>query len=98
MSLAPEILKIEGALTFTNLPRILEQTSEFESRADLPDAVAIDLSGISEVDSSAVALLLKWRREALRLHRHLDIINIPENLSSLVELYDVLDIIQAKPK
>lgn len=95
MSTGSEVLKIEGALTFANLPRILDETRDFASRADLPDALAIDLSAISEVDSSAVALLLKWRREARRLGKRLEFINIPGNLAALAALYDVTELVQA---
>jgi phospholipid transport system transporter-binding protein len=95
MSAASEVLKIEGALTFASLPRILDETRDFASRPDLPDALAIDLSAISEVDSSAVALLLKWRREAQRLGKRLEFINLPGNLAALAELYDVTELVQA---
>jgi Predicted NTP binding protein (contains STAS domain) len=95
MSAGSEVLKIEGSLTFANLPRILDETRDFASRPDLPDALAIDLSAVSEVDSSAVALLLKWRREARRLGKRLEFINIPANLAALAELYDVTEFVQA---
>ena len=95
MSGSSEVLKIEGALTFASLPRILDETRDFASRPDLPDALAIDLSAISEVDSSAVALLLKWRREAQRLGKRLEFINLPGNLAALAELYDVTELVQA---
>lgn len=95
MSAGSEVLKIEGSLTFANLPRILDETRDFASRPDLPDALAIDLSAVSEVDSSAVALLLKWRREARRLGKRLEFINIPGNLAALAELYDVTELVQA---
>ena len=88
-----EILKIEGALTFTSLPRILEQTRAFAARADLPDALAIDLSEVSEVDSSAVALLLEWQRDAKRLGKHVTFVHLPENLASLAELYGVTELV-----
>jgi phospholipid transport system transporter-binding protein len=95
MSAGSEVFKIEGSLTFANLPRILDETRDFTSRPDLPDALAIDLSAVSEVDSSAVAMLLKWRREARRLGKRLEFINIPGNLAALAELYDVTEFVQA---
>jgi phospholipid transport system transporter-binding protein len=95
MSAGSEVLKIEGPLTFASLPLILDETRDFASRPDLPDALAIDLSAIAEVDSSAVALLLKWRREARRLGKRLEFTNIPVNLAALAELYDVTEFVQA---
>lgn len=98
MSVAPESLKLEGALTFASLPGILGQTRDFLARTDLPQALVIDLSAISEVDSSAVALLLSWRREAQLLRKRLDFTHIPDNLKALAALYDVTDLVQAGPQ
>jgi ABC-type transporter Mla MlaB component len=40
-------------------------------------------------------LLLKWRREARRLGKRLEFINLPANLAALAELYDVTEFVQA---
>ncbi len=98
MNVAPESLKLEGALTFASMPGILGQTRDFLARTDLPQALVIDLSVVSEVDSSAVALLLYWRRAAQGLHKRLEFINIPDNLKALAALYDVSDMVQATPQ
>lgn len=89
-----ESLQLEGDLTFPRLPEILALTEAFVARTDLPDCLSVDLSGVREVDSSAVALLLRWRREAQRLKRSIRFINLPEPLAALAELYGVTDIIQ----
>lgn len=89
-----ESLQLEGDLTFERLPEILAQTAAFTDRTDLPDCLSIDLSRVGEVDSSAVALLLRWRREADRLKRRIQFINLPPPLASLAELYGVTEIVQ----
>jgi phospholipid transport system transporter-binding protein len=89
-----ESLQLEGGLTFDTLPAILEQTQAFVTRANLPDCLSIDLSHVEEVDSSAVALLLRWRREAQRLGKRVEFINLPANLAALAALYGVADIVQ----
>lgn len=89
-----ESLQLEGDLTFARLPEILAQTEAFTQRPDLPDCLSIDLSNVGEVDSSAVALLLRWRREAERLKRRIQFINLPAPLASLAELYGVTEIVQ----
>ena len=61
-----EVLALEGALSFETLPRVLEESRAYSARPDLPERLTIDFSAITEVDSSAVALLLEWRREAAR--------------------------------
>jgi len=55
--------------------------------------VTLDLSGLTEVDSAAVSLLLEWRRAAQRDRRTIDYVNLPANLKSLATLYGVLDLL-----
>lgn len=88
-----EVLQIEGALNFANMPRLLAETSEYVAQGNLPDCLAIDFSHVTDIDSSAVALLLHWRREALRMGKSLRYINLPANLRSLAELYGVDEMI-----
>ena len=90
-----EVLALEGPLSFESLPRVLAESDAYEARADLPDRLTIDFSGVTNVDSSAVALLLEWRRRALAHDKQLSFVNLPANLVSLAELYGVVDIIQS---
>ncbi len=89
-----EVLAPTGALSFETLPGVLEQSAQFTARADLPESLTIDFSGITSVDSSAVALLLEWRRESQRLGKALRFVNLPPNLVALATLYGVVDLIQ----
>ena len=91
---AGEVLQLTGALSFETLPAVLEQSAEFAARADLPQRLTIDFAGITGVDSSAVALLLEWRREAQRLGKSLAFVNLPANLLALARLYGVEELIQ----
>jgi len=56
-------------------------------------AVLVDLAEITQVDSSAVSMLLEWVRKAQAYGQKIRFINLPVNLASLVELYDVNDLI-----
>ena len=96
MSATPsaEVLQLSGALSFETLPGVLEQSAAFTARPDLPERLTIDFSGITGVDSSAVALLLEWRRQAQRLGRRLEFVNLPANLLALARLYGVEELIQ----
>ena len=91
---AGEVLRLEGELGFETLPAVLAQSAEVTARTDLPERLTIDFSGITGVDSSAVALLLEWRRLAAKLGKTLVFENIPGNLLALAELYGVADLIQ----
>ena len=89
-----EVLRLTGALSFETLPAVLAESAQYTSRPDLPDRLTIDFAGIASVDSSAVALLLEWRREALRLGKELVFVNLPQNLLALANLYGVEELIQ----
>ena len=88
------VLAIQGELSFETIPAVLAETAEFAARPDLPERMTIDFAGITGVDSSAVALLLEWRRMALKRGKALSFSNLPANLIALAELYGVADIIQ----
>lgn len=94
---AGEVLALTGALSFETLPAVLAESAQYEARADLPERLTIDFAAITGVDSSAVALLLEWRRQALRRNKTLEFINLPANLLALARLYGVEDLILAKP-
>jgi phospholipid transport system transporter-binding protein len=57
--------------------------------------VLVDLSGVTEVDSSAVSLLLEWRRQAFAAKRRIVYVNLPSNLKSLADLYGVSELLGA---
>ncbi|HZZ94654.1 MAG TPA: STAS domain-containing protein [Usitatibacter sp.] len=89
-----EVLKLTGALSFETLPAVLERTAQFAARPDVPDRLTIDFADVGTVDSSAVALLLEWRRLAAGLRKRLAFVNLPPNLLALANLYGVADLIQ----
>jgi phospholipid transport system transporter-binding protein len=48
-----------------------------------------DFTGLVNVDSSAVATLIGWQREARKRGRSLQFLNVPANLAQLADLYEV---------
>ena len=95
MSAAAEgdVLRITGALDFETLPAVIAEAEKYVARAELPPRLTIDLSGVTGVDSSAVALLLDWRRRAIERRVALEFAHLPENLLALARLYGVADLI-----
>ena len=89
-----EVLRLEGMLSYETIPAILEQTTQFAARTDLPPVIRIDFAGVTGVDSAAVALLLEWRREAFARGKKLVFENLPANLLALAALYGVADLVQ----
>jgi phospholipid transport system transporter-binding protein len=89
-----EALALTGALSFETIPAVLAESVAYAERPDLPNQLTIDFSGITGVDSSAVALLLEWRRQAQRRNKRLVFVNLPANLVALATLYGVAELIQ----
>lgn len=78
-------LRVRGPVTLTTVAPLLEEASR---RFDGP-VVRVDLSAVTEADSSAVGLLLAWVRDAAVGGRRVRFENLPSNLKSLIKLYDV---------
>jgi phospholipid transport system transporter-binding protein len=80
---------IEGALTMATV-----QTALAEGRQlfDGPQ-VQVDLSRITEVDSSALSVLLEWVRVASGGGRTMRYMDCAANLKSLAVLYGVSDLL-----
>jgi phospholipid transport system transporter-binding protein len=91
---AGEVLALEGPLSFETIPAVLAQSADYAARGDLPDRLTIDFAKVGAVDSSAVALLLDWRRQAMKRGKTLVFVNLPSNLLALAGLYGVADLIQ----
>jgi len=56
-----------------------------------------DLGAIETADSSAVAVLLAWKRAALKSGAALSYVNVPPGLQSLAALYGVDEFLVASP-
>ena len=80
---------VQGPVTVNNVVSLLAQGAE---RFTGP-RVVVDLSGITEVDSSALSLLLEWRRQAVRNGREISYRNLPASLKSLANLYGVTELL-----
>jgi phospholipid transport system transporter-binding protein len=59
--------------------------------------IDFDLSALSVVDSSAVAVMLEWQRAAKRLGKAITFHGVPANVSSLIELYGLSEFLTAAP-
>lgn len=80
-----------STLTFDSAKAVLETGL----RAIAEGQTAIDLGGVTAVDSAAVATLIAWQRAARGKGTSLAFLNVSDNLSSLLELYGVADLLHA---
>jgi phospholipid transport system transporter-binding protein len=82
---------VQGPVTLATVQQLLEEGAR---RFDGTD-VRVDLSGVTEADSSAVALLLAWARDAGAHGRRIHFENLTKNLKSLIELYELAELLPA---
>lgn len=82
-------IAVRGSITFNNVVELTQQG------IDLIDGhcQVVDLNEVTEVDSSAVSMLLEWLRIAKMRKLDLHFVNLPENLNSLLKLYGLSGII-----
>jgi phospholipid transport system transporter-binding protein len=80
---------VVGPLTIANAAQLADEGR----RMFVAERVIVDLEGVTEVDSTAVSLLLEWRRAAASAHRQIEFIHLPANLKSLAVLYGVAELL-----
>ena len=86
-----ERMLVSGALTLATVAADLAQGKA----AIAEGARSIDLASVGALDSSALALLLAWLREAKRLGRELTYANLPQGLTTIARLYGVAELLPA---
>lgn len=79
----------EGCLTLKEAGAVLLEGSDAMANG----VATFDLASVTQVDSSALSLLLSWQREAQRRSQPLSFRNIPDSLLSLTRLYGLDDLI-----
>jgi len=88
-----ERLIVSGSLTLASVAAALS-----EGNAAIAEGVqTVDLAEVGELDSSALALLLAWLREAKRQNRSLVFANPPQGLTTIARLYGVAELLPASP-
>jgi phospholipid transport system transporter-binding protein len=88
-----ERLIVSGSLTLANVAAALGEGS-----AAIGEGVrSVDLAEVGELDSSALALLLAWLREAKRRNVSLEFANLPQGLTTIARLYGVAELLPASP-
>jgi phospholipid transport system transporter-binding protein len=71
------------------------QTLAAGIQADMSDKVVVDASALVRFDSSALAVLLQCRREAVASGKGLTIEGLPGKLRELADLYGIQTLIEA---
>lgn len=86
---AGDCLAVDGAMTLPNASALLAEGLEALTR----DSAVFDLAAVSEVDSSSIAVVFGWMREARRLGKNLRVVNPPQDMLSLATVYGVSELL-----
>lgn len=74
------------------LPGATELLAAGNAALTNPETV-FDLAAVTEVDSSCIAVVFGWLREAQRLGKTVRIAHAPKDLLSLAEVYGVTELL-----
>jgi phospholipid transport system transporter-binding protein len=80
-----------GALTLENAQRIVDAAAGLA----LPASGEIDLAGVDDADSSALAVLLEIKRRALREGRAVAFRAMPASIVALARVYGIETLVDA---
>ena len=89
VTLTGDRILIDGPILMDNVTELLRSGLHYVAAGNR----VVDLSQVSEVDSSAVALLLQWMRAAHRQGGTLSLLEVPESLRTLADLYGVSNLL-----
>lgn len=94
------MIRREGARIIVSGPVTLANVADImvDGNRHLREGVStVDVGEVSELDSSLLALLLAWLREAKSAGRELVFANLPEALRTIAHLYGVEELLPAVP-
>jgi phospholipid transport system transporter-binding protein len=77
-------LIVSGYVKFNSVVATMQAGKQFI--ASMP-SIEVDLSGLAEVDSSALSLLLAWQRLALETQKAIHFYGAPRSLIDLARVY-----------
>lgn len=88
--LSDSALSVNGDLVFSTVSRWRRTGRRYIQKAQQP---SIQLSEVNSCDSSSVALLLAWLRDAKESGKVLRFVHPPQQLLDVARVYGVLDLL-----
>ena len=79
-----------GVLDFATVPTLHQSSAELFSQHD---DLSIDLAAVERSDSSGVALLIDWLRQAQQQQQAIRFDNIPEQMQAIIRVADLTAIL-----
>ena len=90
MSSLPAPLPVPSRIEFDNVLAVLDQVCAACGETASADAIRIDLTGLTDFDSSVISMLLELAR---RQGSPVSALNAPPKLTELAELYGVAGLV-----
>ncbi len=84
------VLRLSGPVRIDTVTVLLQTSTPSFAQAQ----TEVDFSAVTDIDSSALALMLQWRREAESAGSTVRFIHVPDNIRVLAELYGVTFLLQ----
>jgi phospholipid transport system transporter-binding protein len=84
--------RVSGVLDATTVGELLKQSND---RFANQDRIEVDLAGVSDGDSSGLALLIEWLRVTKDTQRQIQFANVPGQISALARISEVDDLLSA---
>jgi len=81
-------LYVSGPVTLANVSQLIEEAQSFVASVSV-----VDLGEVTELDSSLLAVLIGWLREAKAQGRTLSLSRLPQDLRTLAQLYGVAQLL-----
>lgn len=80
---------VAGEILMDNANSILTESNVLT----MTDAMQIDFSAVTDVDTAALSLMMEWQRRAIASNNKITFTHLPQSLASLATLYGVTDFI-----
>jgi phospholipid transport system transporter-binding protein len=90
------MIEVAGERMQVTGPMVIDTAAALKKAGDggvAAGAAVVDLAGVTDADSAAVAILLSWVRAAQERKQALSIINPPASIRSLATLYGVAELL-----
>jgi len=93
ISVANNRIEVPEPVTMANSARLLVEGTAALEAMGADKLVEFDLAGVTNIDSSALAVVFGWMRAAQARGKLVSLVNPPQNLLSLATVYGVTDLL-----
>jgi len=87
---------VSGELNFMNIPQLWQSSCGMLVNASPLSIISIDLSKVTQSDSSGVALLISWVRTMRQQKKEICFVNLPQQMRAIIEVSGLQKILPIK--